>query len=458
MSKQFIPRPHQQVAIPHLMKYDRCALWMPMRFGKSSTALTALENLKLIDDVYPVLIIAPFRVANDAWPSEIEKWSHLNHLKVSVILGNPDERIRSVRRPADIYTINPENLVWLVNMLKDKWCFKTIIYDESSKLSGFRLRQGTKRAQALSKVAFKSKRFWQLTGTPSSNGLSKLWGQLWFIDQGQRLGKTYTAFVNRWFKESYDGFSIEPMPHAQKEIEDLIKDVCLSIDPKKYFPVEEPIKEVIPVKLPPDVLRQYKKLEKEFFVDLGQHQIEPLNAAAKSNKLLQFASGAVYVEDKRWVQVHDEKIKALESIIEEANGTPVLCVYNFVADLDRLKKHFPGSKVLDKSAQTVKDWNAGKIQLLFIHPASAGHGIDLAQGGNILVFFSPNWNLEENLQVSERNGPAGQKQAGLDRPVFVYYILAEGTIDYLVMERLKSKRSVQDLLLEAMAKQNVDID
>lgn len=429
---------------------------MPMRFGKSSTALTALEYLKLVDDVYPVLIIAPYRVANDTWPSEVEKWSHLNHLTVAVMLGSPLERYRALTKKADVYTINPENTVWLIEALKGAWPFRTIIYDESSKLAGFRLRQGTKRAQALSKVAFRSKRFWQLTGTPSGNGLSKLWGQLWFLDQGERLGKTYTSFVNRWFRESHDGFSVEPMPHAQKEIEELIKDLCLSIRAEDYFPVDEPIKEVVSVKLPDEVFKQYKKLEKEFFVDLGEHQLEPLNAAAKSNKLLQFASGAVYVEDKKWVQVHDEKIKALESIIEEVNGTPVLAAYNFVADLERLRKHFPHAKVLDKNPQTIKDWNAGKIPLLFLHPASAGHGIDLARGGNILVFFSLDWNLENHMQVTERNGPAGQKQAGLDRAVFVYYILAEGTIDHLVMERLRSKRSVQDLLLEAMSNGRMD--
>ena len=423
-----------------------------MRFGKSSTTLTALEALKLIDEVYPAVIFAPFRVANDTWPSEIEKWAHLNHLKISVVLGSPDERLRALKKDADIYTINPENTEWLIKVLGGTWPFKSIIYDESSKLSGFRLRQGTKRAQALAKVAFKSKRFIQLTGTPSGNGLQKLWGQLWFIDQGQRLGKTYTSFVNRWFKESYDGFSIEPMPHAQKEIEELIKDVCLSIRAEDYFPVDEPIRKIVPVKMPTQVYRQYKILEKEFFVDLGKHQIETFNAAAKSSKLQQFAAGAVYVEEKQWTEVHDEKIKALESIIEEANGMPVLVAYHFTSDLERLQKHFPKAKVLDKKPQTIKDWNNGKIPLLFLHPASAGHGIDLARGGSILVFFSLDWNLENHMQVTERNGPAGQKQAGLDRAVFIYYILAEGTIDYVVMERLKSKRSVQDLLLEAMAK------
>lgn len=452
MSAQiFHARPQQPPGIAHIMKHERCALWMPMRFGKSSTTLTALEHLNLIEKVYPVIVFAPFRVANDTWPLEVEKWAHLQHLKVSVILGTPAERRAALNKKVDIYTINPENTVWLIETLKGAWPFETIIYDEASKLAGFRLRQGAKRAQALSKVAFKSKRFIELTGTPSGNGLAKLWGQLWFLDQGKRLGKTYTAFVNRWFKESYDGFSIEPMPHAQKEIEILIKDLCLSIRAEDYFPVDEPIRESIEIKLPDEIRKQYKKLEKEFFVELGKHQIEPLNAATKSNKLLQFASGAVYVEDKSWIEVHDEKIKALESIIEEANGTPVLCVYNFVSDLERLKKRFPHAKVLDKKPQTIKDWNAGKISLLFIHPASAGHGIDLARGGNILVFFSVDWNLENHLQVSERNGPAGQKQAGLDRPVFVYYILAKDTIDELVMERLKSKKSVQEILLKAVS-------
>ena len=193
------------------------------------------------------------------------------------------------------------------------------------------------------------------------------------------------------------------------------------------------------------------------FLDLGEHQIEPLNAAAKTNKLLQFSNGALYVEgDGKWVEIHDEKIKALESIIEEANGEPILVSYNFVSDLERLQKHFPHAKVLDKNAKTIDDWNSGKIPLLIAHPLSAGHGLNLQFGGHILVYFGVNWSLEEHEQIQERVGAARQKQAGLDRPVFVYYILAEGTIDHIVMERLKSKRSVQDLLLEAMSSARLD--
>ena len=453
----FVSHPHQQIAIEHIIKNPRCALWIPMGLGKTSATLTALELLTLTEQVYPALIIAPLRVANTTWPDEVRKWEHTKHLWVSKILGAPAYRKAAVKRPADLYTINPENLPWLITYLGTEWPFKTIVFDESSRLAGFRLRQGTQRAKLLAKVAFRSKRFIELTGTPASNGLSKLWGQAWFLDQGARLGRTYTAFMTRWFKQSYDGFSWEPMPHAQKEIEERIKDLCLSIRAEEYFPTEEPIKTIVPVRLDPHTQRQYKELEKQMFVDLGKHQIEPLTAAAKTNKCLQFASGCVYTDDKHnYVEVHREKITALESIIEEANGAPVLVAYNFVSDLERLLKHFPKAKVLDKNPKTIADWNAGKIPILIAHPASAGHGISLQDGGNILVYYGINWNLEEHEQIAQRLGAARQKQSGHDRPVFYYYILSENTIDFDVYKRLESKRSIQDILLEAMAKRDVE--
>ena len=453
MSKEFIPKPQQVPSIEHIMSNPRCALWCFMGGGKTSSVLTALTHLELVETVYPALVIAPLRVAATTWPNEVKQWNHTKHLQVSRILGNPHERVVGISRSADIYTINFENIGWLIKELEGRWPFKTIIVDESSCLSGFRLRQGAKRMQILAKVAFRSSRFIELTGTPASNGVSKLWGQMWFLDQGKRLGKSYTAFVDRWFRQSFDGFSIEPMPHSQKEIEGLIKDLCLSIRAEDYFPTEEPIKNVVYVKLKESVMDQYEELESEMFIELGGHEIEPFNAAAKTNKCLQYANGAVYVDDKQnYVEVHDEKISALESIIEESGGENILVAYNFKSDLDRLKKAFPKLRVLDSDPKTIEDWNAGKIPLMAAHPASAGHGISLQHGGRILVYFGVDWNLELFEQIAERLGPVRQKQSGYDRQVFYYYILAEGTIDELVMERLKSKRTVQEILLEAMSR------
>lgn len=452
MSKIFTPHPYQKIAIDHVISNLRCALWAFMGAGKTVSTLTALEQLSLVEDVFPALVIAPLRVANSVWAEEASRWEHLKHLRVVKLTGLPDIRIRMLKQPYDIHTVNFENIKWLIEYHKGAWPYKTIVVDEASKLAGFRLRQGTQRARALAKVAFRSPRMIELTGTPASNGIENLWGALWFIDQGVRLGRTYTDFMNRWFKQSFDGYSYTPMPHAQKEIEARIKDICLSIRAEDFFPVEEPVKRIVTARMIPKLEAQYKELEKKMFIDLGEHQLEPLNAAAKTNKCLQFASGAVYIDDHHnWLAVHAEKLLALESIIEEANGEPVLVAYNFVSDLERLKRAFPKARVLDKDSKTIDEWNAGQIQLLIAHPASAGHGINLALGGRILVYFGVNWNLEEHEQIAERLGPARQRQEGLNRQVFYYYILTENTIDHLVMERLKSKRSVQDILLEAMS-------
>lgn len=457
MSEVFIPREHQKISIDHIIKTPRCCLWAFMGAGKSVITLTALDNLSLVEDVYPALVIAPLRVANSVWAEEAQKWDHTKHIKVEKITGQNFNRERAIKRQADIYVTNFENIQWLVHHLKGKWPYKTLIVDESSKLSGFRLKQGTQRAQALAKVAFRSKRMIQLTGTPAANGIAKLWGQIWFLDMGTRLGRTYTAFMNRWFKQSYDGYTWNPMPHAQKEIESLIKDICLSIRSEDYFPVDEPVKTVIPVQLNFKNRQQYKELEKQMFLELGEHQIEPLNAAAKTNTCLQFCNGAVYVDDnKNWIEVHKEKLHALESIVEEANGRPILVAYNFVSDLARLLKHFPQARALDKDPQTLGDWNEGRISMLLAHPASAGHGLNLQHPCNILVYFGVDWSLELHEQIAERIGPVRQKQSGYNRQVFYYYIVVENTIDKLVMERLQSKRSVQEILLEAMS--NVKLD
>jgi SNF2 family DNA or RNA helicase len=336
-----------------------------------------------------------------------------------------------------------------------------VVADESTKLKGFRTRQGTARAKALGTVSHRIKRFIALTGTPSPNGLQDLWGQMWFVDGGQRLGRTFTAFEQRWFRRGFDGFSIEPLPHAQKEIESKLKDVCLALEPKDHFDLREPIKNVIEVELPEDVRVKYKELQNQMFTELEQaeesHGVTAVNSAALTMKCLQMANGAVYVgeDNNQWAEVHDEKIKALEEIVEEAAGAPVLVAYHFRSDLARLTKAFPKGRVLDQNPKTLDDWNAGKIPVLFAHPASAGHGLNLQDGGNIIAFFGLNWNMEEHAQVIERIGPTRQKQAGYDRPVFIHYIVAKNTVDKLVMARLESKREVNDILMEAMKRGEV---
>ena len=449
MTKTFTPHDYQRPAMQWLYTKPRCALWMPMGGGKTVTTLTSLENLSVVDDVYPVLVLAPLRVAKTTWPDEIAKWDHLRHLRVSTICGSAKERQAALDVEADIYTMNYDNLVWLVEALGDAWPFKTVVADELTRLKSFRLRQGSKRAGALGKVAHtKVKRFVGLTGTPNPNGLKDLWGQTWFLDKGERLGRTFSAFTDRWFAKGWDGFNLQPLPNAQKEIENRLRDVCLTVD---ALPVDEPIHNPIYVDLPRKARALYDDMEKHMFAELGEDGIEAANAAARTMKCLQIANGAAYVDDSgSWEEVHDAKLDALDSVIEEANGAPVMVAYHFKSDLARLQSRYPKGRVLDAKSDTIRDWNAGRVPLLFAHPASAGHGLNLAEGGNILAFFSLNWNLEEHLQIIERIGPMRQAQAGLNRPVFVHYLMARGTVDDMILERLRSKKTVQEVLLEAL--------
>ena len=445
----FKPHDYQQEAMAHLYKVRRSALWMPMGGGKTVTTLTALDNLSVVEDVFPVLVLAPLRVARSTWPEEVAKWPHLSHLTVSVITGTPKQRERALAAKADIYCTNYDNLVWLRKELGDAWPFKTVVADEFTRLKSFRIRQGGSRARALGQVAHTHvSRFIGLTGTPAPNGVKDLWGQIWFLDQGERLGRTFSAFEQRWFRKGYDGYSLVPYDHTQAEVEDKLRDICLTV---QGLQVDEPINSPVYVDLPPMARRVYDEMEKELFTVLNNEGVEAANAAVRTQKCLQLANGALYVDDNgSWEAAHDAKLDALESIIEEANGAPVLVAYNFKHDLERLRARFRHGRVLDADPDTIKQWNAGRISILFAHPASAGHGLNLADGGNILAFYGVNWSLEEHMQIIERIGPMRQKQAGYDRPVFVYPILARDTVDDLVMDRLTSKKSVQEVLLEAL--------
>ncbi len=429
-----------------------------MGMGKTVATLTALEDLFMAgSETQPALVLAPLRVASSTWPDEAVKWNHLRNIAVQPIIGNAKERMAAIKNTnASVFTMNYDNLVWLVEIFGEHWPFGTIIADESTRLKSFRLRKGGKRAAALAKVAHKHVHRWvNLTGTPSPNGLIDLWGQAWFVDQGQRLGRTYSAFTSRWFNNiQFPGqqwSKLEPWPFAQEQMQQALRDVTISLDAADWFDIEDPIHNIIKLELPDKARKQYQEMEKEMFLELEHEGIEALNAAAKTVKCLQIASGAIYTDDsKNWVELHDTKIQALESIISESGGMPILVAYHWKHDLERLLKAFPKGKNLDADPQTLRDWNAGKIPILFAHPASAGHGLNLQDGGNILVFFSHWWDLEQYQQIIERIGPTRQIQAGYNRPVFIHHLIAAGTMDEIVMERRNSKREIQDLLLEAM--------
>jgi SNF2 family DNA or RNA helicase len=452
---KFEARPWQKPMISHILHNQRVNLWADMGSGKTSAVLTALDILQMCgSNFFPALVLAPLRVARDVWPADGRKFDHLRGMTISAITGTADERRRALWKTADIYTINYENIPWLVEECNGKWPFLTVVADESTRLKGFKLRMGTKRAAALAQVARKTQRWINLTGTPSPNGLKDLWGQTWFLDFGQRLGLTWTAFKDRWF--DYDPYTAElsPKPHAQKEIQDLLRDVTLTIQMKDWVDLKAPVKSNVYVDLPPKVMAQYKELEKKLFLELSEDvEITALTAASKSTKCLQFAAGACYHnEDRDWVELHHAKLDALESIVEETAGANLLVAYWWKHDVERILKRFPKARVL-RTEQDIKDWNAGRISMGLGHPQSMGHGLNLQHGGHHIVFFSDWWNLESKLQIIERIGPVRQMQAGFDRAVYQYQIVARGTIEELVVERHETKAATQDLLLNAMKKE-----
>lgn len=454
-ARDFTPRPYGQLITDFVLENRRCGVFAGMGMGKTVSTLNALNDITLVEPG-PVLVCAPLRVARTTWPDEVRKWKHLRHLTVAPIVGSERERLAALRNGGDIFTTNYEQLPWLVKHFKDgaTWPFSTVVADELTKLKGYRLRQGTQRAKALGRVAHagKVRRFIGLTGTPAPNGLLDLWGQAWFLDQGNRLGRTFDAFKQRWFNTSYDGFSLTPREYAQQQIQEALRDICITIDAKDWFDLREPIVNNIYIDLPAKARAHYEDMEKRMFTELAAEKtVEAFGAAVKTMRCLHIAGGfSFYGEERQWTDVHDEKIAVLEDIIEEAAGMPVLVVYQWKPTLARLQRAFPKGLLLSEDAG-LRAAQRGEGQVWFGHPASMGHGVDgLQEHSNIIVFFDHWWNLEERMQVLERIGPTRQMQAGKDRPVFIHNILARGTVDELVRKRVETKREVQDLLLEAM--------
>jgi SNF2 family DNA or RNA helicase len=475
----FTPRPWGPVVMHHVLDHPRCAVWAPMGSGKTANVLSALEAAELAgEDVFPALALGPLRVARKVWREEAAKWEHTQHLSTTQIVGDAATRAAIVdwigkkdQKPHAIYTLNYEMVAWLRDHLQGRMPFKTIIPDEARRLKAYRTKQGGVMTAALHELAWHEnvKRFIELTGTPSPKGLCDLWGQLHFIDHGDRLGRTYTAFEERYFGYKRIADALNPgkshvqqviQKGANEEIHERVRDVCLSIDLRDYgVNLDEPIYTRVPVDMPMLAREQYKKMERDLFVQIENHQIEAFSAGAKTMKLLQLANGAAYVDpsadddslrgERPWVRTHDAKIEALESIIDESD-VPVIVAYQFRSDLARLLKAFPEGRQLN-SERDEDDFKAGKIPVLFAHPKSAGHGIDGFQNvTNVIAFFGHSWDLELRQQIIERIGPARQMQSGFNRPVFVYDIVAEDTLDDVVLARHKSKRDVQDLLLEAV--------
>lgn len=426
-----------------------------MGTGKTVSTLTAIKLLQDCVLAKPALIIAPLRVAQSTWPDEAAKWKHLESLRVSVVAGTEKKRLAALDTPADIYCTNYEQLPWLVAQFADKpWRFGYIVCDESTRLKGFRLRSGTQRAKALSQVAFSSEYFIELTGTPTANGLLDLWGQAWFIDKGETLGKTLSAYQQAYFypvRTGGEAYMVrwDPAAGSDAKIKERIQPLSVTIKAEDWFNIDAPIVNDIRVQLPPKAAELYREMERDLMVTLGDKDVEAANALSKMGKCLQIASGALYLGDsKEWEEIHTTKLEALESIVEEANGAPILVAYQFVHERDRILKKFRQAKELDKNPQTIRDWNEGKIPMLIAHPASCGHGLNLQDGGNILVFFSCGYNYEQYAQMCERLGSVRQAQAGHPRAVFIHRIVADRTLDLSILSALTKKKNILDFLLD----------
>lgn len=453
---KYTAHPWQKLITNFAIDHKRCNIWSDPGSGKTGSTLTAFDLLMMAgSNFFPALVLAPLRVARDVWPAERYKWDHLSGMTVSPIIGSAEDRRRALSRHADVYAINYENIPWLVDYLGDKWPFKTIIADESTKLKSHRLKGGGARTKKLAMVTRKTARWINLTGTPAPNGLKDLWGQTWFLDYGERLGGSYTDFMENYFISDPYTHEVTPKPGAQEAIQQKLSDITLTIQMKDWVDLRKPIVHTITVDLPKDCMREYRKLERDLFVQLKNGiELTAMSAAAKSTKCLQYAAGAVYHDDDVWTHVHSVKLDALEEIVEETAGANLLIVYWWRHDAERILKHFPDARFL-KSEKDMAEWNAGKIAKGLVHPLSAGHGLNLQHGGHHVVHFSKWWDLEAYQQVNERIGPLRQMQSGYNRPVYYHHINVRGTLDEEVADRLESKRSVQETLLNSMKRREL---
>lgn len=446
---QFEPHKYQEVAIEKIYSTPRVGLFLDMGLGKTVITLTAIDNLmNALFEVSKVLVIAPLRVAEDTWSKECVKWDHLKHLKISKVLGTPAQRRKALVAEADIYVINRENVVWLTNELSsfgDGWGFDMVVIDE---LSSFKSSK-SKRFRALRKYITGSRRVVGLTGTPAPNGLMDLWSQIYLLDGGERLGKTITGYRERFFVPNQRNvttiFNYKPKEHAERSINRLISDICLSMSADDWLEMPERLDNIRMVRLSDKEYADYEQFERDSYFQFLGGEVTAASAAALTGKLLQYSNGAVYSEDKTYIDVHSRKLDELEEIINISNGKPILCFYNFRHDFERITERFPFA-VKMKGSDTIEAWNAGEIPLLVAHPASAGHGLNLQGGGNIIVWFGLNWSLELYQQANARLYRQGQSAES----VIIHHIVAENTVDERVMSSLQGKADVQKDLLDSL--------
>ena len=440
---KFTPHAYQKYAIDYIKTHPVTALFLDMGLGKTVTTLTAIRDLMYDTfEIQRVLVVAPLRVARDTWPEEIRKWDHLKELTCSVVVGNMVERRRALQKEADIYIVNRENLAWLYQ--NSRLDFDMVVLDE---LSSFKNAQ-SKRFKAMKAMRPKVKRIVGLTGTPSGNGLMDLWAEFRLLDMGERLGRYISQYRNLYFKpDKCNGmvvFSYKPLPGAEEAIYHQIADITVSMKANDYLKMPELVSVTKEVTLSEKEQKRYDELKKSLVLDLPDGEVTAANAASLTMKLSQIANGAIYTDDKDVVKIHDRKLDALEDLVESANGRPVLVAYWFKHDKDRIQKRMQAREL--KEPQDFTDWNAGKIPVALIHPASAGHGLNLQQGGSILIWFGLTWSLELYQQTNARLWRQGQKS----RTVIVQHIVARDTIDERILKVLEHKDGTQAALIDAV--------
>jgi SNF2 family DNA or RNA helicase len=434
---------YQRRAVSFIKDQRRCGLFLDMGLGKTSSALTAVSDLRDEFAIHKVLIVAPLRVANSVWAQEAKKWAHLKHLRVSVCTGSQKARLVALQADADVFVINRENIAWLVETLGAKWPFDMVIIDESSSFKN----PSSQRFRAMRRVLPKTEYMVLLTGTPSPNGLLDLWSQIYLIDFGRTLGRTMTAYKQRFFEADFMGYKFTPREGSASKIHSLISSSVIHMSAEDYLDLPKRIDLIESVDLGREVVAKYEEFEETLLTELENgEEVEASTAAVLANKLLQFANGAMYTDaNGNWSVIHTEKLDALAEIIEENPNENLLVAYNYRFDLELLTARFPDAVVLDKKQETIDRWNRGEIKMLLAHPASAGHGLNLQDGGSVIVWFGLTWSLELYQQFNARLHRQGQT-----KPVRILHVVAKKTIDERVLSVLSSKDATQKSLLSAL--------
>lgn len=448
---EYKPHDYQRHCINRIIDTPRLGLFLDMGLGKTSIVLSAVKELKYNRfAISKVLVIAPKKVAEGTWSKEKDKWDHTKCLRISRVLGSEKKRIRALYETADIYIINRENVVWLVDFYKNGWPFDMVVIDESSSFKSHK----AKRFKALSAMAPRIKRIVELTGTPSPNGLADLWAQLYLLDEGARLGTRYAGFRERYFDAGprHNGivYKYSVKQGSEEAILSAISDICVSMKASDYLELPDCIMHEVPVELDPKAAKAYRELEREMVLELPDDEVTVTSAAALSNKLLQLGNGAIYGEDHSVHEVHGCKIEAFMELIESlsASGKSALVFYNYQHDRERLQKALAKTGLVVRELKTTEDeddWNAGKIDILLTHPASSAYGLNLQQGGNHVVWFGLNWNYELYTQANKRLHRQGQTEK-----VIIHHLVCEGTRDEDVMAALAKKDDVQQFVMESL--------